>query len=458
VRHFWCPTALQTKKMQLTLLEILEATGGGQIGGTMVGDAFRDFHTDSREVVSGGVFFALKGAEMDGHVFVEDAIDRGAAALVVERGMGRIPGIVQVLVPDTWAALYALAAFVRDRVKPLVVAVTGSNGKTSTKEMVAAILARKYNVLRTARNLNTETGVPLTMLSLEKEHTALVLEMGMQHSGDISRLVALAQPSIGIITNVGTVHMEFFDSHDDLVRAKGELVAGLPESGYAVLNADDPAYGLLAGMTAARVTSFGFEDGDYRAERYHVLPDSGCAFTVRGTDVRLAVEGRHQALNALAALAAGDAAGVEFEAAADALSEVVIDRRLQEVRAPEGFVVVDDSYNASPESMLAAFEAMSDRPREGRLLAVLGRMGELGALAEEWHRRVGRRAAEVFDAICVVDSAEGRILAEAAGAHVVPDRAAAGEWVREVAHEGDRVLIKASHSLRLDQLVDELTK
>jgi UDP-N-acetylmuramoyl-tripeptide--D-alanyl-D-alanine ligase len=444
--------------MQLTLLDILEATGGGQIGGTMVGDAFRTFHTDSREVMSGGVFFALKGAEKDGHAFVEDAIDRGAAALVVERGMGRVPGIVQVLVPDTWTALYTLAGFVRDRVKPLVVAVTGSNGKTSTKEMVAAILARKYNVLRTSGNLNTETGVPLTMLSLERDHTALVLEMGMQHAGDIGRLVALAQPSIGIITNIGDVHMEFFASHEDLARAKGELVAGLPESGYAILNADDPSYQLLAGMTAARVSSFGFDEGDFRAERYHVLPEAGCAFTVRGTDVRLAVEGRHQALNALAALAATEPAGVEFEAAVDALADVVVEHRLQEVRTPAGFVVVDDAYNASPESMLAAFEAMSDRPREGRLLAVLGRMGELGALSEESHRRVGLRAAEVFDAICVVDSEEGRILAEAAGAHVVADRAAAAEWVREVAHEGDRVLVKASHSLRLDLLVDELTK
>jgi UDP-N-acetylmuramoyl-tripeptide--D-alanyl-D-alanine ligase len=445
-------------KMQLTLLEILEATGGGQIGGTMVGDAFRNFHTDSREVVSGGVFFALKGAEMDGHDFIEDAIDRGAAALVVDRGVPPIPGIVQVLVPDTWAALYSLAGFVRDRVRPLVVAITGSNGKTSTREMVAAVLARRYKVQRTSGNLNTETGVPLTMLTLERDHTALVLEIGLQRAGDISRLVALAQPSIGIITNVGTVHMEFFASHDDLARAKGELVAGLPESGYAVLNADDPSYSLLAGMTAARVSSFGFDHGDFRAERYHVLPDAGCAFSVGDTDVRLAVEGRHQALNALAALASAEPAGVELEAAADALSEVVVAHRLQEVPTPGGFSIIDDAYNASPESMLAAFETVLERPRQGRLLAVLGRMGELGALAEESHRQVGRRAAEVFDAVCVVEGGEARILAEAAGADIVPDRAAATAWVRQNAREGDRVLVKASHSMRLDQLVEELTK
>ena len=444
--------------MQLTLLEILEATGGGQIGGTMVGDAFRAFHTDSREVVHGGVFFALRGAEMDGHEFVGDAIDRGAAALVVQRGMGRIPGIVQVLVPDTWEALYSLARFVRDRVRPLVVAVTGSNGKTSTKEMVAAALASRHSVLRSSGNLNTETGVPLTMLRLEPEHTALVLEMGMQRAGDIARLVALAAPSIGIVTNIGSVHMEFFASPEDLARAKGELVAGLPEAGYAVLNADDPYYNLLAGMTAARVSSFGFDSGDYRAERYRVLPEAGCAFTVRGAEVRLAVEGRHQALNAVAALAAADAAGVPFDAAVEALSAVAIEHRLQEVAAPEGFMIVDDAYNASPESMLAAFEAMADRPREGRLLAVLGQMGELGALTEESHRRIGLRAAEVFDAVCVLDGDGARILAEAARGDIVPDRAAAVAWVKEHAQKGDRVLVKASRSMRLDQLVDELTR
>ena len=466
--------------MHLTLLDILEATGGGQIGGTMVGDIFSHFHTDSREVVPGGVFFALRGAELDGHQFIEDALDRGAAALILETSLGRVPGIAQVLVPDTWAALYALARFVRDRVRPLVVAVTGSNGKTSTKEMVAAALASRYNVLRTAGNLNTETGIPLTMLDLEREHNALVLEMGMQRAGDISRLVALAQPSIGIITNVGSVHMEFFASSDDLARAKGELVAGLPEGGFAVLNADDSHYQLLAGMTPARVIRFGFGDADYQAERYRVLPDAGCAFTVRraragrldhiDTEVRLAVEGRHQVLNALAALGAAEAAGVEFEAAVDALSGVVVEHRLQEVPAPGGFVVVDDAYNASPESMLAAFEAVAERPRQGRLLAVLGRMGELGGLAEESHRRVGRRAAEVFDAVCVVDGSDAnaatdktdknevRILAEAAGADIVPDREAAVAWVKQNAHEGDRVLVKASRSLRLDLLVEELTK
>jgi UDP-N-acetylmuramoyl-tripeptide--D-alanyl-D-alanine ligase len=443
--------------MRLTLLEILGATGGGQVGGTFVGNIFSNFHTDSREVVQGGVFFALKGAEMDGHEFVPDAIERGAGMLVVERRMESAPGVGQVLVSDTWDALNALAAYTRNRVKPLVVGITGSNGKTSTKEMVAAVLGRGYKVLHTSGNLNTETGVPLTILRLEPDHTALVLEMGMQRPGDIGRLVQVAQPSIGIVTNVGVVHIEFFASQDELAASKGELVAGLPESGMAVLNADDKYFETLSGMTPAGISSFGFTNGDYRVENYQAAPHGGSTFSVRGVNVRLAVDGRHQALNAAAALAAGDFAGVPLVFGAEALSHVVVDHRLQELPTPFGFVVVDDAYNASPESMLAAFAAMSERPRSGRLLAVLGEMRELGGLAEESHRAVGSRAAEIFDAVCVVDGDSARILAEAARAELVPDRAAAIAWVRTNAREGDRVLIKGSHGVRLDEVVKELT-
>ncbi len=444
--------------MRLTLLEILGATGGGQIVGTFVGNAFPTFHTDSREVVPGGVFFALRGAEMDGHDFVPDAIERGAAVVIVERRMETAPGVGQVLVTDTWGALYALAGFARDRVRPLVVAITGSNGKTSTKEMVAAVLADRYNVLRTSGNLNTETGVPLTMLRLEPEHTALAVEMGIQRPGDIDRLVRLAQPSIGIITNIGLVHIEFFKSQDELAASKGELVAGLPESGLAVLNADDRYFDLLAGMTPAGVSSFGLAAGDYRAESYAALPGGGSTFTVRGTAVRLAVNGRHQALNAAAALAAGDFAGVPVESGAAALSQVTLEHRLRELAGPAGCVIVDDAYNASPESMLAAFASMAERPRQGRLLAVLGVMRELGSFAAAAHREVGKRAAEVFDAFCVVDGEHAETFAEAARAEVVPDRSSAVAWVRKHAREGDRVLVKGSHGVRLDKVVEELTR
>ncbi|HET7421569.1 MAG TPA: UDP-N-acetylmuramoyl-tripeptide--D-alanyl-D-alanine ligase [Candidatus Dormibacteraeota bacterium] len=443
--------------MRLSLLEILEVTGGGEVGGTQVGETFSTFHTDSREVKPGGVFFALRGAEMDGHRFVGDAIARGAAAVVVQHRQEIPAGIVEVVVPDTWAALYALAAHALRRVQPLVVGVTGSNGKTSTKEMLAAVLSQHFNVLRTQGNLNTETGVPLTMLSLEPHHSALVLEMGLQHAGDIAKLAALAKPVIGIVTNVGVVHIEFFASHEELARAKGELVAALPEAGLAVLNADNEFYPLLVQMTSARVASFGQERGDYRVEGFEPASGGGARFTVRGMEVRLALDGRHQALNAAAALAAGEFAGVPLEAGAEALAGVRVDHRLQELPAAAGYVVIDDAYNASPESMLAAFETLATGPRPGRLLAVLGEMRELGSISDEAHRRVGARAAEVFDAVAVVDGERARPMAEAAGAQVVPDREAAAQWVRENAKPGDRVLVKASHGVRLDELVKELT-
>jgi UDP-N-acetylmuramoyl-tripeptide--D-alanyl-D-alanine ligase len=444
--------------VRLSLLEILEATGGGEVGGTQVGNTFSTFHTDSREVVQGGVFFALRGAEMDGHRFVGDAIKRGATAVVVQRHTEIPSGIVEVRVADTWKALFALASYALARVNPLVVAVTGSNGKTSTKEMIAAILAKRFNVMRTGGNRNTETGVPLTMLGLEPHHTALVVEMGMQRAGDIGRLVALARPSVGVITNIGTVHMEFFSSHEQLAKSKGELVAGLPEEGTAVLNADDQFYPLLVAMTTAKVTSFGVVHGDYRAEGYRALTGGGSQFSVRGVDVHVSLEGRHQAMNAAAALAAGVAAGVPLEQGAEALADVAVDHRLQELPVAGGYTIVDDAYNASPESMIAAFEALAESPRRGRLLAVLGQMGELGTLSEESHRRVGRRAAEVFDAVCVLDGERARILAESAGAELVASRPAARDWVRRNAREGDRVLIKGSHSTHLDEVVRELTE
>jgi len=443
--------------MRLSLLEILEATGGGEVGGTQVGEMFKTFHSDSRQVQPGGLFFALRGAEMDGHRFVADAIKNGAAAVVVQKKTEIPSGIVEVLVTDTWRALYALATYALNRVQPLVVAVTGSNGKTSTKEMVAAILSHRFSVLRTQGNLNTETGVPLTLLSLEPHHTALVLEMGMQRPGDIGHLAALARPSIGIVTNVGVVHIEFFKSREELARSKGELVAALPDDGLAVLNADNEFYPLLAQMTGARVSSFGSERGDYRVQDYKAVDGGGGQFSVRGVDVILALEGRHQAVNAAAALAAGEFAGVPLAAGAAALADVHVEHRLQDLKTASGYSIIDDAYNASPESMLAAFETLAEAPRRGRLLAVLGEMRELGALSEEAHRRVGQRAAEVFDAVCVVEGEQARVMAESAGAELVPDRAAAAEWVRRNASEGDRVLIKASHGVRLDLLVEELT-
>src|SRR5262249_14736723 len=251
------------------------------------------YHTDSRAVAPGGLFFALRGAALDGHAFCAEAAARGAAAVVVDRDVAA-PGAAVVRVADTWRALYDLARHGLTGVAPLVVGVTGSNGKTSTKEMTAAVLSTRYRVLRSEGNLNSETGLPLTLLRLEPGHTAAVLEMGMQGPGEIARLAELARPRVGIVTMIGTVHLEFFSGVEALALAKAELVEALPADGLAVLNAEDARFDLLRGRSRAPVVGFGLEAGDLRGEGYRALPDGGAEVTVEGTPVRLRLAGRHQ--------------------------------------------------------------------------------------------------------------------------------------------------------------------
>jgi UDP-N-acetylmuramoyl-tripeptide--D-alanyl-D-alanine ligase len=441
--------------MDLRISEVLQATCGRLAAGP--GDArLTSYHTDSRTVVPGGLFFALRGAARDGHQFCADAAGRGAAAVVVAREV-QAPGVAVIVVEDTWRALYDLAGHVLDRVAPLVVGVTGSNGKTSTKEMAAAVLGVRHRVLRSEGNLNSETGLPLTLLRLEPGHTAAVLEMGMQGPGEIARLAALARPRVGIVTMIGSVHLEYFKSPRHLALAKAELVEALPADGLAVLNVEDAWFDMLRERSAAPVVAFGLAAGDLRGERYRALPEGGAEVMVEGVPVRIGLGGRHQARNALAALAAGRFAGVPIAEGAAALAGVGVDRRLQELWAPGGYTVVDDAYNASPESMLAAFETVAERPRSGRLLALLGEMRELGPVAGAAHERVGRRAGEVFDRVAVVDAGHGRLLAEAAGGELLADREAAVDWVRAIARPGDVVLVKASHGLDLHEVVRTLT-
>jgi len=442
--------------VRLSLAEVLTATGGRATGTTPSEcRSFLSYHTSSIEARPGGLFFALKGASLDGHAFCADAVDRGATGVVVDRDVDvQAPAVIKVA--DAWRALYDLAAHVLRRVSPLVVGVTGSNGKTSTKEMTAAVLGVRHRVLKSEGNLNTETGVPLTILRLEPHHTAAVLEMGMQQPGEITRLADLARPSVGIVTMVGTVHLEYFASPEALARAKGELVTALPPDGLALLNAEDEWFGLLRDMSAAPVLGFGLEAGDFRAQAWRPLPEGGSMLTVDGVEVLIGPDGRHQARNALAALAAGRFAGVPLAEAAGTLAGVRIGQRLEAIPARGGYTVVDDSYNASPESMLAAFELLKERPRSGRLLAVLGEMRELGQAAPAAHERIGRQAREIFDEIAIVDAGHGRLLAQAAGGALVADKQAVVRWARDKARPGDVLLVKASHGVGLQEVVQEL--
>lgn len=444
--------------MRLSLAEVVKATGALP-SGTPRSDAagFTSYHTSSREVQPGGLFFALRGAALDGHAFCRDAVTRGATGVIVDRDV-EAPGAAILKVADTWKALYDLAGHVRHRVDPLVVGITGSNGKTSTKELTAAVLGVRHRVLKTEGNLNTETGLPLSLLGLEPYHTAAVLEMGMQGPGEIARLAELARPRVGVVTMIGSVHLEHFDSPKGLARAKGELVVALPSDGLAVLNAEDDWFGLLRGLSRAPVVGFGLEAGDFHADSCRLLAGGGSVLSVEGVEIRIGLDGRHQARNALAALAAGRFAGVSVVEAAGALAGVCVEHRLQMISAPGGYTVVDDSYNASPESMLAAFELLSERPRSGRLLALLGEMRELGQAACPAHEWIGRRARDVFARIAVLDAGHGRLLAQAAGGDLLPDKRAAVRWVHDHAQPGDVLLVKASHSVGLHETVHELVE
>ena len=444
--------------MQLTVGEVAEA-----IGGRLNGDPDRlvtSWHTDSRLVVPGGAFFALRGAETDGHRFVEAARAKGSALLVVEHPpVGA--GAAMLQVADTWEALFSLARHVLERVHPIVVGITGSNGKTSTKELCAAALSVRHRVHRTAGNLNTETGVPLTLLGLAPDHEVAVLEMGMQRAGEIARLAAVARPAVGVVTSIGSVHAENFpDGRDGVARAKAELLEALPPDGLAVINADDSFFERLAARSVAPVAPYGFggrpDAAGLRGEAFRQFPEGGAGFTVQGRAVRLRLEGLHQAQNALAALVVARRLGVDLTEAAAALPAVEAPHRLQRHSMEGGWTLVDDAYNASPESMRAAFSTVSGMQRSGRLLAVLGEMRELGPDAEALHREIGAEAGELFEASAVLDVGLGRILARAAGADLVPDREAAADWVHRNARPGDLVLVKASHGLALDRLTEAL--
>jgi UDP-N-acetylmuramoyl-tripeptide--D-alanyl-D-alanine ligase len=436
--------------------------GGGRIRGGAV---------DSRRVAPGNAFFALPGERTDGHRFLAQAVAAGAGALVVRAGheaeLPALPDAVSAIaVADPAAALRAAARAWRERFSPLVVGVTGSIAKTSTKEQAAEVLSERWVTLRSEGNENNEIGLPLTLLRLGPEHEAAVLEMGFYEPREIALLADLARPRIGVVTAVRGVHLSRAGSIDAIERGKRELVEALPADGTAVLNADDPRVARMAGHTQARTIRYGFTPGsDVTADAVRSLGPEGMAFRLRLPDRSLDVIspalGRHSVHNALAAAAVGVAAGLDATTIANGLERRWrIDHRTHLIRLPEG-MVLDDSYNASPDTMIAALDLLATLP--GRHVAVLGAMLELGDAAPEAHRRVGEHAARLVDRLVVVGDGARR-LAEAARAagldrervSEVPDRDTALALLRAEARPGDTILVKASRGAELDLLVADL--
>lgn len=422
---------------------------------------------DSRLVEPGFLFVALPGERTDGHEHIDDAIARGAAAILVTRPVPAPHADVSLIrVANGLEALAAVAAGWRRRFHPVVVGVTGSIAKTSTKEAVAAVLARRFTTLRSQGNRNNEVGLPLTVLDLGPEHEALVVEMGMYVGGEIADLARVARPSIGVVTAVQAVHLSRIGTLEAIEQAKGELLEALPADGMAVLNADDPVVRRMGDRTAARSISYGFaDDADVRAEAVTSNGLAGMTFTLRTPAGRLAARvptlGRLSVHNALAAAAVGVAADLTPDEIVAGLADGwSAPHRVQLVRAGE-VVIVDDTYNASPGSVTAALQVLAELP--GRRIAVLGEMLELGEAHEDGHRVVGEAAADAVDRLVVVGEdasaiADGAISAGLDSSRVVvlADADAALDHLRSRLRDGDVVLIKASRGIALESLVDAL--
>ena len=454
--------------MDKTQLGQLVAAVKGEFSGGAPGIEITGVCTDSRVVKPGDVFFALV-AERDGHEFVEEAIRGGAAAVVVSSAVKA--DVPVVMVPDTLVALGDFAREYRAVHSIPVVAVTGSVGKTTTKEMIAAVLAGKYNVLKNDMNFNNEIGLPLTLFGLDQSHTAAVLEMAMRGPGEIRRLADIARPRIGVITNVGMSHIELLESRDAIATAKSELLDELPTDGLAVINADDDYCEFMKARRYGRTVLFGMgEAADIRATTLKVGRDgtpSATVTTVRGTvDLHLSAVGAHNMDNAMAALAVGLEMGVTLEDAKSALEKVCSpSMRCEVTQSQAGYTVIDDAYNANPASMSSAIRTLV--AMDGRMkIAVLGDMLELGEYARDAHVALAKQVAEEnLDRLVTVGSL-GRVIAEAAvDAGMDYDRVMTCDTSSEVAAElkpelgaGDIVLVKGSRGMKMEIVVEGLLR
>jgi UDP-N-acetylmuramoyl-tripeptide--D-alanyl-D-alanine ligase len=442
---------------------------------------------DSRQTEPGALFVALVGEKTDGHAYVGDAFSRGAVAAIVERPV-TASGLVMDLadtgrtLPVSWslplvlrapsslAALQQVAAFWREKHVVRVVGITGSVGKTTTKELVAAVLARRYKVLKSEASYNNEIGLPLTLMHLTPEHERVVLEMGMYDVGEIADLARIARPHVGVVTIIGPVHLERAGTIERIVEAKTELVEALPPDpeGVAILNYDDERVRGMAQATQARVFFYGLSpEADLWADDIEGLGLDGTRFQLhhRGEEmfVRIPLLGRHSVHTALRAAAVGLVEGLNWQEIIEGLRGPSAQLRLVAVSGPGGSTILDDTYNASPASTIAALNLLEEL--EGRKIAVLGDMLELGDYEQEGHEKVGMRALEVADVLIAV-GALGRIIGETAvrwgmpaeQVHIVTENAEAVAVLEDMVKGDDVILVKGSRGMKMEEIVSALVR
>ena len=441
------------------LVEILQATPLN-LSSVDLAQQATGIGTDTRSLQPGEVFVALRGEKFDGHGFVGAALDRGAIAAIVDQAYeetlprentGALP-LLQV--PDTLQAYQAIARWWRDQCAIPVVAVTGSVGKTTTKELISAVLSTQGRVLKTQANYNNEIGVPKTLLELEPEHDYAVIEMGMRGRGEIALLTQIARPDIAVITNVGTAHIGRLGSEEAIAQAKCELLAEMPPTGIAVLNHDSPLLlPTAATVWSEKTISYGLAGGDFRGQ----LLDAN-TLTVEGIQFPLPLPGQHNALNYLAALAVAKCLHINWEPLQAGLAVDLPSGRAKRHELPNDVVILDETYNAGLESMIAALQLLAQTPGQRRI-AVLGTMKELGERSPEFHQQVGAMAAQLrLDHLLILaDPAESAAMVAGAVGVVTEEfdgHEAVVERLRQLVQPGDRLLFKASRTVALDRVVD----
>ena len=449
--------------MDATTLHALAAACGGVLLCGNGAVAVTDVCKDTRTLKPGDLYWVLSGENFDGHQFVPAAAAAGAAGAVVSREVeGLPPDFPLIRVDDTQAALTRLARWYRDKLAARVVCLTGSNGKTSTKDFMASVASTRFAVNKTEGNLNNHIGLPLTILSAKTADEVCVWEIGMNHAGEIEPLARLARPDIGIITNIGVAHIEFLGSREAIAQEKGMLGEVLSPENVLVLPEWDEFTPSLAARTKARVVPAGASNGVH-AEK--VRPSThGLDFElVHGGEkvaAHLPVAGDHMVRNALLAVSAGLELGLSLRECASGLAATKLSARRLACLDVRGVTVLDDSYNANPDSMEAALHALRSLPGGGRRFAVLGRMGELGNYAEEGYRRVGRTAASTMNVLIAVGPETGPMAEEARqnGAvevHLVGDTGDAAKLLRELARPGDAVVLKGSRAARMERVLED---
>jgi UDP-N-acetylmuramoyl-tripeptide--D-alanyl-D-alanine ligase len=425
--------------------------------------------TDSRTIKDGELFVALRGENFDGHKFVEDVAKRGAAGAIVDpKWKGKVPNkFALVRASDTLLAYQNLATNYRKSLSLKVVAITGSNGKTSTKDFCASVLGRKFRVTKTQGNFNNHVGLPRTILETTSEHEVGVWEIGMNHPGEVAPLAKIAAPDAAIITNIGVAHIEFMGTREAIAREKGALAEAVDSEGTVILNADDPFSEGIAKRTRARVVLAGINNGVLRATEIEQSA-SGSEFTIleggHRCRARLSVPGLHMVQNALLAVAAGRAFGVLLEECAVGLATAPLTKARLQIKEINGVQFLDDSYNANPDSMKAALRTLMELDADGRRIAVLGEMRELGAESQRGHEEVGEEAAALgVDQLIGIGEMGGIIsgAAKKAGlekSDTVESTSEAADLLIDIAEPGDLILIKGSRLARTEDVIAAFAK